>query len=86
MTKKIEATAAVTTEATEAVVTYDVNAMLTELKSKSAVIRKLASDGMACKTIYKLLTEANWTNNAGTNPIRYQHVRNVLVTPVKKGA
>lgn len=53
-------------------------------KSKSGVIRGLHADGKSCKEIYKLLTEAKVTNNDGTHPIRYQHVRNVLNTPVKK--
>jgi len=46
--------------------------LMTELKTKSAVIRKLSADG--------------WTNGkiAKYMEIRYPYVRNVLVTPLKK--
>lgn len=64
--------------------TYNVNKLLEELKSKSSVIRYLNSQGLDCKSIYKLLSDSSWTNNSGTHPIRYQHVRNVLVTVIKK--
>lgn len=84
MSKRTEATVTVTADEATNVVTHDVNAMLTELKSKSAVIRRLNADGLDCKAIYKLLSAAGWKNNAGTHDIRYQHVRNVLVTPIKK--
>lgn len=63
---------------------FNPNTLLDDLKSKSAVIRFLHTNGMDCKSIYKLLTQYEWKNNSGTNPIRYQHVRNVLVTPIKK--
>ena len=68
----------------EEVKTFNVAELLTNLKSKSAVIRHLNSEGLDCKTIYKLLTTEGWTNNEGSHPIRYQHVRNVLNTIVKK--
>lgn len=64
--------------------TYNVPELLTQLQSKSAVIRYLASQGMNVKTIHKLLIQHSWTNNEGTHPFRYQHVRNVLNTIVKK--
>lgn len=48
--------------------------LMTELKTKSAVIRKLSSDGWSNGRIAKFMG------------IRYQHVRNVLVTPLKKAA
>lgn len=40
--------------------------------SKSALIRKLAAEGMSRGAISKHMG------------IRYQHVRNVLITPIKK--
>jgi hypothetical protein len=40
--------------------------------SKSALIRKLAAEGMSRGAIAKHMN------------IRYQHVRNVLITPIKK--
>ena len=67
---------------TENVGTY--NDLLTIHKSKSQVIRYLNSTGMDTKTIHKFLTSFNVTNEKGTHPIRYQHVRNVLNTIVKK--
>ena len=58
--------------------------LITQYKTKSGVIRGLSSEGLDTKTIYKTLKDLNVTNGSGTNPIRYQHVRNVLVTPIKK--
>lgn len=52
---------------------YDLVLLYAELKTKSAVIRFLNAEGMKRGDISKLLG------------IRYQHVRNVLVTPLKKG-
>lgn len=75
MTKKNEATIESTIEATTAVEapkTYDVAALMTELKTKSAVIRYLHGEGLTKGAIAKALD------------IRYQHVRNVLITPIKK--
>jgi hypothetical protein len=46
--------------------------LMTRLTSKSAVIRFLASEGKTRGQIAKFMN------------IRYQHVRNVLITPVKK--
>lgn len=43
-----------------------------KLPTKSAKIRAMSSDGMTKGQIAKILN------------IRYQHVRNVLLTPVKK--
>lgn len=60
------------------------NDLLVTHKSKSGVIRFLHSSGMDTKTIHKFLTKNEVTNNDGTHPIRYQHVRNVLLTPIKK--
>ena len=54
------------------VVTVDVDAMMKEHKTKSAVIRYLSGTGMSRSDIAKTLN------------IRYQHVRNVLLTPLKK--
>lgn len=66
----------------ENVSTY--NELLTIHKSKSQVIRYLHSQGMDVKTIYSFLTLNGVTNNDGSHPIRYQHVRNVIITPIKK--
>lgn len=84
MAKKIEATitAETTTEAPATV--FDYAGALVTHKTKSGVIRALHSEGMDTKTIYGLLSKAGVMNEAGTQPIRYQHVRNVLVTQIKK--
>jgi hypothetical protein len=50
----------------------DVVFLLSELHTKSAVIRKLHADGMKRTEIAKIMH------------IRYQHVRNVLVQPLKR--
>lgn len=68
MAKKNEAT---TTEAIVAP-TYNLEELYKKLTTKSAVIRYLNAEGMKRGEIAKLLG------------IRYQHVRNVLITPVKK--
>lgn len=54
------------------VVEVTLEALMTEHKTKSGVIRYLNSQG--------------WTNGkiAKFMDIRYQHVRNVLITPLKK--
>lgn len=46
--------------------------MIAEHKTKSAVVRKLSAEGFKRGTIAKFCG------------IRYQHVRNILVTPLKK--
>lgn len=51
---------------------YNVEALLTELKTKSAVIRFLHNEKLSRSEIAKLLN------------IRYQHVRNVLTQELKK--
>lgn len=51
----------------------NVEELLKEHKTKSNVIRFLSSQGKTRSEIAKLLN------------IRYQHVRNVLTTPLKKG-
>lgn len=51
---------------------HNVEELYKKLQTKSAVIRYLAADGLKRGEIAKLLG------------IRYQHVRNVLITPVKK--
>lgn len=48
--------------------------LVSELGTKSAKIRKLAASGVTTGEIAKVLD------------IRYQHVRNVLTTQLKKGA
>jgi len=51
---------------------YDVQTLMNQHKTKSAVIRFLHKEGLKRGEIAKLLD------------IRYQHVRNVLVTPLKR--
>ena len=58
-------------------VTHDINALLTQHKSKSAVIRHLDSLGLKRGEIVKIFTD-------GGQKMIYQHVRNVLITPIKK--
>jgi uncharacterized protein with HEPN domain len=53
-------------------VTYNYEDLLTEHKTVSAVIRHLNSLGLSRSEISKVTGK------------RYQHVRNVLVTPLKK--
>ena len=53
---------------------FDREAFISECGSKSAAIRKLSADGKSRGEIAKMLE------------LRYQHVRNVLITPVKKTA
>lgn len=60
-------------------VAVDVKALLETMETKSAVIRHLASTGMKTGDINKAF------ETAGIK-MRYQHVRNVLITPVKKSA
>jgi hypothetical protein len=66
--------------------TYDVSALLNEHKTKSAVIRYLASQGETVASIHKILVSAGWKSEKSGEPIRYQHVRNVLKTPAKRQA
>lgn len=54
-------------------VTFDAAAYIKEAGSISAAIRKLNADGKKKGEIAKMLNK------------RYQHVRNVLITPIKKG-
>ncbi len=63
---------------------FDYPKALEQYGSKSAVIRSLAAEGKDVKTIYHTLVDAGVTNEEGTNPIRYQHVRNVLKMPIGK--
>lgn len=51
---------------------YNLEQLMSELKTKSATIRFLSSKGWANGKIAKFMG------------IRYQHVRNVLITPLKK--
>lgn len=80
-----EATQIVTQEEVTQIVTSPTyQELLTKYGSKSGVIRGLHAEGKDCKSIYKILKDLNVTNTAGSHPIRYQHVRNVLNTPIKK--
>jgi hypothetical protein len=56
---------------------HDVGALMMELGSKSKVIRFLSAEGKKTGEINKMFGEANIK-------MRYQHVRNVLITPIKK--
>jgi len=60
----------VTTKEVES--TFDYAKYLSECKTKSGVIRKLTEEGKTRSEVAKLMG------------IRYQHVRNVLITPIKK--
>ncbi len=51
---------------------FDAKAYIAKMVTKSAAIRQLAVDGKTRVEIAKMLG------------IRYQHVRNVLITPIKK--
>ena len=51
---------------------YNVEELMTQYKTKSAVIRYLASENVSRSTIATILN------------IRYQHVRNVLTQVLKK--
>lgn len=53
---------------------FDAVAFIKQHGTKSAAIRQLAADGKTRTEIKTLLG------------IRYQHVRNVLITPIKKQA
>jgi hypothetical protein len=67
--------------------TYDIPAMLTQHKTKSGVIRALAAEGLKVNEIHKVLKEAGWHSDKNPGePIRYQHVRNVLNQNLKKGS
>lgn len=59
-------------EETNPLAKYDRKALLDKYKTKSATIRHLHSEGLTTGQIAKVLG------------IRYQHARNVLVTPVTK--
>lgn len=54
--------------------TRDLTTLMSEHKSKSAVIRYLSSQGMSRGDISRFVG------------IRYQHVRNVLTQPLKKSS
>lgn len=86
MSKKqnVEQNEAIVTIEEPKVVTRTYAELLTSFGSKSGVIRGLHAEGKDCKSIYKILKDLEVTNTAGTHPIRYQHVRNVLNTPIKK--
>lgn len=74
-----------TTSTTVSNVTYDIPALLQEHKTRSGVIRYLASQGLKTNQIHKILKDAGWRSHKDNNePIRYQHVRNVLTQPLKK--
>lgn len=51
---------------------FDSAKHIAEVGTKSAAIRKLTAEGKTRSEVAKLLG------------IRYQHVRNVLITPIKK--
>lgn len=49
-----------------------------DYNSKSHMIRSLSGEGKTRSEIVKIISEAQG------KPIRYQHVRNVLITPLMK--
>lgn len=51
---------------------YNIEELYKKLGTKSSIIRFLASEGKSRGDIARMLN------------IRYQHVRNVLITPIKK--
>lgn len=55
------------------VIDQEIESVIQDSGSKSDKIRKLSAMGQTRSQISKLLN------------IRYQHVRNVLITPLKKG-
>lgn len=55
------------------------SSIISSATNTSSMIRSLASFGLKQNEIYKALKEHNVTTKAG-GEIRYQHVRNVLVT------
>ena len=78
MAKNIKTAQTVETEVVQVQeVTHDVAALMEQHKTKSAVIRYLAGQGLKTGAINKAF------ETAGIK-MRYQHVRNVLVTPTKK--
>jgi hypothetical protein len=69
-----------TTEvSTETKVPFDASSFIASCGSLSAAIRSLHADGKSRGEIAKMLSERG-------KLVRYQHVRNVLITPVKKTA
>lgn len=74
MSKKNNAQVAAveTVETVETPVVFDAAAYIKEAGTKSAAIRKLLADGKKRGEVAKMLN------------IRYQHVRNVEITPIKK--
>lgn len=58
---------------------YELAGLLETHKTKSATIRYLSSQGLSRSEIVKVF-------NNGGDPIRYQHVRSVLVQPVRADA
>lgn len=73
--KKIETSVEATeTSKVAVVINHNYEELLTKLKSKSAVVRFLDAEKHSRASIAKFCG------------IRYQHVRNILVTPLKKGA
>lgn len=68
---------AISTTPVEEQVTYNIKELLEQFKTKSAVIRHLHSEGLSRGAIVKVFTE-------GGEKMIYQHVRNVLITPLKK--
>lgn len=54
---------------------------LEKFDNTSKKIRFLSSEGYSTSEIYKILKHVGVTTKVG-GEIRYQHVRNVLITPV----
>ncbi len=85
-TKPIEEVVVTETPVVETPAAFDVVTKYAELKTKSALIRHMSTlpefqdNG---KVSYGKINKA--INDAGIK-MRYQHVRNVMITPVKKAA
>lgn len=74
MSKKNENTQVIENTTTEATVTFDATTFIKDAGGVSKAIRRLHAEGKKRGEIAKLLGK------------RYQHVRNVLITPVKQAA
>lgn len=70
--KEVTAEAVVNEAETKVQVSEDIMTEMNELPTTSSKIRFLDSKGIARKEIARILNK------------RYQHVRNVLITPIKK--
>ncbi len=80
MTKADKTTATKTAE-TPSLVTKEARE---KYQTKSAMIKYLASKGLVVKDVHKIMVGAGYVSAKTGDPIRYQHVRNVMKAPAKK--